>query len=74
MGDIMADAQAAAASADATLHEAYELLTVKEYAQRVRLHERTVYAAVRSDKLPAPYERVRVGQRAWRIRVPHGTL
>lgn len=49
-----------------------DYLTVKEYAERFRLHEDTVYAAIRMKKLR--FAVVRAGKRAIRIVVPRPTV
>lgn len=48
-----------------------ELLTVKEFAERQRLHVQTIYTAIRYNRLRYRVERVTAGKRAAiRIVVP----
>ena len=60
------------ARADDKAEGSVELLTVKEYADRYRLHVQTVYASIRRGKFKLPI--VRDTDRAIRIVVSRGSI
>jgi len=58
-------------AAEAEAKAAVDLLTVKEYAERHRLHVQTVYTAIRYGRMRYPIVRGTAGKRAAiRIAVP----